>query len=373
MPYLRYVSVRDGRTRPEHAAWHGTVLPVRHPFWRTHHPPNGWHCRCTVVQLSENDLGRRGYDVSPDPEVRTRPWHNARTLETMQVPLGIDPGFGHNAGLLDLGVDGHAMLRRKAVSAGTPGAADGLDDYIARGRAARSAIVRGLGSPESADFDAAFRARLRRRLADERGAGTVDADVVPQSRADVGAADRLRAAARDLPASWVSAGNARGAVRAQYDSRLGSYTPRTRVARIPTAHAPGTDVHEYCHHLQYAMPQLQRLFTEDHIRRTTRRGVRDPVARLPGYPASAVGRRDDYVDPYAGRTYDDDDPLEAITRHVEMLFHSHAGHDWVGQMVRDDPGMVDLLLGGCTSRLWDEGHFRAARRCQKSPNRSLTM
>jgi uncharacterized protein with gpF-like domain len=32
----------DGRTRPMHAAWHNTVLPFDHPFWKTHYPPNGW-------------------------------------------------------------------------------------------------------------------------------------------------------------------------------------------------------------------------------------------------------------------------------------------------------------------------------------------
>ena len=105
MPYLRYVSVLDARTRPEHAAWHGTVLPVDHPFWHTHYPPNGWHCRCTVVQLSERDLQRYGFEVSPDPALQTRSWFNARTGQTAQVPRGIDPGFQHNAGRVGRGFD----------------------------------------------------------------------------------------------------------------------------------------------------------------------------------------------------------------------------------------------------------------------------
>ena len=41
-PYLRYVAIDDDRTRPQHRAWHGTVLPVDDPFWRSHYPPNGW-------------------------------------------------------------------------------------------------------------------------------------------------------------------------------------------------------------------------------------------------------------------------------------------------------------------------------------------
>ena len=43
LPYLRYVAVQDARTRPEHMAWHDTVLPVGHAFWEAHAPPNGWN------------------------------------------------------------------------------------------------------------------------------------------------------------------------------------------------------------------------------------------------------------------------------------------------------------------------------------------
>lgn len=94
LPYLRYVSVRDARTRPEHAAWHGTVLPVDHPWWRTHFPPNGWRCRCTVVQLAADEVERHG-GLSPEPDTRTEPWVNQRTGGVQQVPDGIDPGFAH--------------------------------------------------------------------------------------------------------------------------------------------------------------------------------------------------------------------------------------------------------------------------------------
>ncbi len=104
-PYLRYVSVRDARTRPEHARWHGTVLPWDHPFWRTHYPPNGWRCRCIVQQLSERDLKRYGHKVSSGPPPgsnETRPWFDKRNRTIIQVPRGIDPGFGHNVGRIDL-------------------------------------------------------------------------------------------------------------------------------------------------------------------------------------------------------------------------------------------------------------------------------
>ncbi len=116
MPWLRYVAVQDARTRPDHLAWHGTILPVDHPFWKTHYPPNGWKCRCIVQQLGDDDLERYGYKVSSGPPPlsgRTRPWKNRRTGRIHQVPLGIDPGFQHNVGRARPGRDSANRLIEK--------------------------------------------------------------------------------------------------------------------------------------------------------------------------------------------------------------------------------------------------------------------
>ncbi|GAB4192547.1 MAG: hypothetical protein OHK0024_32700 [Thalassobaculales bacterium] len=98
-PWLVYWGLLDDRIRPEHRAWHGTCLPVDHLWWRTHYPPNGWRCRCTVRQMSARDLARLGIAPSGDPPADTRAWRNPRTGEVVQVPAGIDPGFAHNPGL----------------------------------------------------------------------------------------------------------------------------------------------------------------------------------------------------------------------------------------------------------------------------------
>lgn len=52
-PNLKYNAVNDGRTREEHRAWDGLVLPIKHKFWTKHLPPNDWGCRCTVTQTDE--------------------------------------------------------------------------------------------------------------------------------------------------------------------------------------------------------------------------------------------------------------------------------------------------------------------------------
>lgn len=100
-PYLRYVAVMDARTRPEHAEWHDTVLPVDDPWWQTHFPPNGWNCRCTAVSLDDADLERYGLKVSdeapPSPMVE-RTINTADGPRTVQVPKGIDPGFAYRPG-----------------------------------------------------------------------------------------------------------------------------------------------------------------------------------------------------------------------------------------------------------------------------------
>ncbi len=49
--YLQYRTAGDDRVRPEHAELNGVTLPMSDPFWDEYYPPNGWNCRCTVVQV----------------------------------------------------------------------------------------------------------------------------------------------------------------------------------------------------------------------------------------------------------------------------------------------------------------------------------
>ncbi|EKE78438.1 PBECR2 nuclease fold domain-containing protein [Oceanibaculum indicum] len=99
-PYLRYLAVKDSRTRPEHMALHGLVLPADDPFWERMYPPNGWNCRCTVQSLNARDLERYGYEVGTAPEIEeeARQINTPDGQVTVTVPKGVDPGFAYNPG-----------------------------------------------------------------------------------------------------------------------------------------------------------------------------------------------------------------------------------------------------------------------------------
>lgn len=47
---ITYRTVGDAAVRPSHAAMNGITLPIRHVFWTTNYPPNGWECRCDAEQ-----------------------------------------------------------------------------------------------------------------------------------------------------------------------------------------------------------------------------------------------------------------------------------------------------------------------------------
>lgn len=60
--YLQYRTAKDGKVRPEHAALHGVTLPITDPFWEEYYPPNGWNCRCTVVQVRKSKYPETPHD-----------------------------------------------------------------------------------------------------------------------------------------------------------------------------------------------------------------------------------------------------------------------------------------------------------------------
>ena len=97
--YLQYRTAGDDLVRPEHAALHGITLPMKDSFWDTYYPPNGWNCRCTVVQVlkdkypvtDHSEAMRRGgealakdkkgmFAFNPGKQGKTFPDYNPYTL-----------------------------------------------------------------------------------------------------------------------------------------------------------------------------------------------------------------------------------------------------------------------------------------------------
>lgn len=107
--------------RPLHLAWNGTVLPIDHPFWQTHYPPNGWGCHCRAVRAEATEQ-----TAAPDGYAATDPASGA--------PRGIDKGWAYNVGQAGLEQD-YAVLRGKLAT---------LPDDIAA--ALRAEIAARLGS-----------------------------------------------------------------------------------------------------------------------------------------------------------------------------------------------------------------------------------
>lgn len=72
-----YSAVGDNRTRPNHLAVDGVILPKEDDWWKRWWAPAGWNCRCTQLELLDEEA-------------------------IVEPPGGVepDPGFGVNFGIL---------------------------------------------------------------------------------------------------------------------------------------------------------------------------------------------------------------------------------------------------------------------------------
>lgn len=101
LPFLQYQHTTSQEPREEHWAWaeQPVVLRWDDPWWNTHFPPNGWQCKCWVLQIDEEEARAEGWTPGTRaPENELVPWYNARTGETTMIPEGIDPGWQTNPG-----------------------------------------------------------------------------------------------------------------------------------------------------------------------------------------------------------------------------------------------------------------------------------
>ena len=63
---LQYRTAGDERVREAHAALDGVTLPPSDKFWNNYLPPNGWNCRCQVVQVLRDDYKQSNSDQATE-------------------------------------------------------------------------------------------------------------------------------------------------------------------------------------------------------------------------------------------------------------------------------------------------------------------
>jgi len=83
---LQYRTAGDDKVRPEHAELNGVTLPASDTFWDTYYPPNGWNCRCTVVQVLKEK-----YEQTPHEEAIRR-GESAMSNERTARMFAFNPG-----------------------------------------------------------------------------------------------------------------------------------------------------------------------------------------------------------------------------------------------------------------------------------------
>lgn len=96
-----------GRVRDSHHALNGTVLPIDHPWWRTHSTPLGYNCRCFETLETGVDA------VQVNPPATTWSQHEREDGSLISVPDGITPGFGRQGWRAQLG----EALKQKLAAA----------------------------------------------------------------------------------------------------------------------------------------------------------------------------------------------------------------------------------------------------------------
>ena len=443
-PFLRYIATLDDRVRPLHRRMDNTILPVDDEFWNTWYPPNGWRCRCTVQQLSGDDL--EDMDLEPNdeaPEIIDRTWINRRTGEILEIPRGIDPGFDHNVGKLDQLSNVQKIVDDKILHSPTGAADDAddlldeamgimeqlraqarkamqeegvenfpkppvtpppkparspkreipkepavaakqlddienipketvevaekiskaakdfkVDDYIAEGRKIREEIISDISAPAgSLDESLEFREKLVADMKSKRGAGSVKADLKGNPEYVREVSEKLDV----LPASWIKATNKddlyitrkrKGAGGGRH-GRLSDPEKWVDPGEIDLSktyyymdydHRVGTPFHEYLHHVQTHNRKLDNYFVDIHRRRTKRQKTTQ-VGWAGKNADRAYGRKDKYLDSYAGREYGiAEEPLEVMTVHLETLFYNSNANS-VYHLLDKDPEMLDLMLG----------------------------
>lgn len=330
------------------------------------------HCRCVVaprLDIHETAKGaRRKPNADRDFLAGLSDRHAAMVMGSRAkadlVLGGLDATDVFNAGTdplyqvrpLEEAIKKHGMVvpkptRAKAAAKAMPAPAatpptvkrKTLDEFIELG------TERLLELPSPAKDPRAFFAELSSQL--ERAVGTSQACKVSGTNKAVAL---VKEASRRFPNSWTAKSDSyANTLKAEVVNHRACYDPLR--CRISTRDFFKPTLHEFTHHLQTVMPELDDYFQELHRRRTAGQPLEEMADLLPhdGYPRGEVTRKDNYARAYQGREYEWSKGREALEV-MPMAFQAVLGYTpetglvdgaELHGMYNQDREMVELVLG----------------------------
>lgn len=97
-PNLEYIESTAAHPRASHLEYVGTILPIRHPWWKTHIPPSEWNCACGIKQTDKEPTPVPG-EVPGSPVFENNPGESGQFINLKEHPYikGICPYFNECA------------------------------------------------------------------------------------------------------------------------------------------------------------------------------------------------------------------------------------------------------------------------------------
>lgn len=88
---LQYRTAQDDRVRESHSRLHNVTLPFNSPFWDKYFAPNGWRCRCQVVQVRKGKFDLSDERIALKEGEAATTYLNPKGVNTLEI-------FRYNAG-----------------------------------------------------------------------------------------------------------------------------------------------------------------------------------------------------------------------------------------------------------------------------------
>jgi hypothetical protein len=91
-PNIEYMVSRSANKREDHLALVGIVLPIDHPFWGAHFPPNGYKCKCSARPTDKQPTHAEDVPTADiDPAFAINPGKDGQVFEVSKHPYGQHP------------------------------------------------------------------------------------------------------------------------------------------------------------------------------------------------------------------------------------------------------------------------------------------